>query len=80
MRFSYVLNHSDELLAGSSGWGHARCDGRPGWARALSEYNLDCCERWVGCEWRRFHKWIDMPPRRKSQMMYSRFVSYLLET
>jgi hypothetical protein len=69
MRFSYVLNHSDELLAGSSGWGHARCDGRPGWARALSEYNLDCCERWVGCEWRRFHKWIDMPPRRKSQMM-----------
>lgn len=75
MRFSYVANNSAALARRGEWSGHrgdgqglVSCEGRPGWARALKEYNLDCCEGWVGCEWRAFRKWKDIPKEyRRSQ-------------
>lgn len=63
MRFEYVRNHSARLSA-QEGWGTPQCGGRPGWARGLKEHRLDCCDQWVGCEWKSFFKWKDIPKRK----------------
>ena len=64
-RFAWVANNSAKLLAHDAWRSRGqRCD-PPGAVFARRQQPDRCFARWVTCEYRGWHHWQDIPPRRK---------------